>query len=201
MADISWTQEVLNILFRWFHVVFGILWIGLLYFFNFVNGPFSKALDGDSKKKVVPELMPRALFFFRWGAMLTFIFGLVLLYINYMAPGHSGDFTTARGHWIMLGAGFGTIMWFNVWFIIWPGQRKIINGVKTGNPAPAEVVTRAANASKVNVYLSVPMVFAMLAAGGHFVHDEWYWFVIVIVIGFFAAAGAYKRAAKVSTEV
>ena len=200
MGDATWT-EILNILFRWFHVVFGILWIGLLYFFNFVNGPFTKTLDADSKKKVIPELMPRALFFFRWGAMLTFLFGLVLIYINYLMPGHEADFDSARGHWIMLGAGFGFIMWFNVWFIIWPSQRKIINGVKTGNPAAPAIVTRAANASKVNVYLSVPLVFAMLAAGKHFIHDEWYWYVGVIVIGFFAAAGAYKRAAKVSTEV
>ncbi|HJT24127.1 MAG TPA: urate hydroxylase PuuD [bacterium] len=199
MLGASWT-EILNILFRWFHVVFGILWIGLLYFFNFVNGPFSKALDGDSKKKVVPELMPRALFFFRWGAMLTFIFGIVLLFINY-APNNWETMSTARGHWIMLGVLFGTIMWFNVWFIIWPSQRKIINGVKTGNPAPAEVVNRATLASKINVYLSVPLVFSMLAAGSHFMHDEWYWFVIVIVIGFFAAAGGYKRAGKVTTNV
>lgn len=200
MGDATWT-EILNILFRWFHVVFGILWIGLLYFFNFVNGPFAKTLDADSKKKVVPELMPRALFFFRWGAMLTFIFGLVLLYINYMGPTAEASFNSARGHWIMLGALFGTIMWFNVWFIIWPAQKKIINGVKTGNPAPAELANRATLASKINVYLSVPLVFAMLAAGKHFIHDEWYWFVAVIVIGFFAAAGAYKRAAKVTIEV
>lgn len=193
--------EILNILFRWFHVVFGILWIGLLYFFNFVNGPFSKTLDADSKKKVVPELMPRALFFFRWGAMLTFILGILLIYINYMGPTAEASFNSARGHWIMLGAGFGTIMWFNVWFIIWPAQKKIINGVKTGNPAPAELANRSTLASKINVYLSVPLVFAMLAAGKHFIHDEWYWFVIVIVIGFFAAAGAYKRAGKVTTNV
>ena len=200
MGDVSWT-EILNIFFRWFHVVFGILWIGLLYFFNFVNGPFSKALDGDSKKKVVPELMPRALFFFRWAAMLTFVFGLVLLYIMYMGPTAKHSFNSPQGHWIMLGAGFGTIMWFNVWFIIWPGQRKIINGVKTGNPAPPEVVSRATLASKINVYLSIPLVFAMLAAGDHFIHDEWYWFVGVIVVGFFAANGLYMRAGKVTTNV
>ncbi|SRR5579871_1030464 len=199
MGDASLT-EILNILFRWFHVVFGILWIGLLYFFNFVNGPFSKTLDADSKKKVVPELMPRALFFFRWAAMLTFIFGLVLFYINY-APNNWSLLHDARGNWIMLGMLFGTIMWINVWFIIWPNQRKIINGVKTGNPAPANVVTLAANASKVNVYLSIPLVFAMLAAGSHFIHDEWYWFVGVIVVGFFAANGLYMRAGKVKTEV
>lgn len=200
MGDVTWT-EIGNIFFRWFHVVFGILWIGLLYFFNFVNGPFAKTLDADSKKKVVPELMPRALFFFRWAAMFTFLLGLVLLFINYLMPGHEASFDSTRGHWIMLGAGFGTIMWFNVWFIIWPSQRKIINGVKNGIPAPAEIVTRAANASKVNVYLSVPMVFAMLAAGKNFLHDEWYWFVAVIVIGAFTANGLYKTAAKVTTEV
>jgi uncharacterized membrane protein len=195
----SWT-EIFNILFRWIHVFSGITWIGLLYFFNFVNANFAATLDADTKKKVVPELMPRALFFFRWSAMLTFIAGLILLYINYMPNGGS-QFTTSRGHWIMMGAGFGIIMWFNVWFIIWPNQRKIINGVKTGNAAPPEIVSRAANASKVNVYLSIPMTFAMLAAGGHFIHDEWYWFVAVIAIGFFAANGLYMRAGKVTTEV
>src|SRR5258708_39642572 len=103
MGDVTLT-EILNIFFRWFHVVFGILWIGLLYFFNFVNANFAKTMDADTKKKVVPELMPRALFFFRWAAMLTFLLGLVLLYINYMGPTASGSFASARGHWIMFGA-------------------------------------------------------------------------------------------------
>jgi len=203
MGDVTLT-ELLNIFFRWFHVVFGIMWIGLLYFFNFVNANFVKTLDADTKKKVVPELMPRALFWFRWAAMITFLLGLALLYINYMGPTAPHSFNSPNGHWIMLGAGFGTIMWFNVWFIIWPSQRKIINGVKTGSAAPPEVVSRAANASKVNVYLSFPMAFGMLAAGNHFVHDpfqEWQWLVGVLVIGYFAASGLYSRAAKVTTEV
>jgi len=199
MLGASWT-EILDILFRWFHVFFGIMWIGLLYFFNFVNANFAKTLDADTKKKVVPELMPRALFFFRWAAMITFILGWALFFLNY-SPNNWADFMGIRGHWISLGMLFGTIMWFNVWFIIWPSQRKIINGVKTGNAAPPEVVTRAANASKINVYLSIPLVFAMLAAGKHFIHDEWYWYVGVLAIGFMAANGLYKRAAKVSTEV
>src|SRR5580698_1054014 len=99
MGDATWT-EILNIFFRWFHVVFGILWIGLLYFFNFVNGPFTKTLDADSKKKVVPELMPRALFFFRWAAMLTFLLGIGLIFIVY-APNNWAQMATSRGHWIM----------------------------------------------------------------------------------------------------
>jgi uncharacterized membrane protein len=158
-------------------------------------------MDGETKKKVVPELMPRALFFFRWAAMITFIFGLLLIYINYLGPDKSSDFTTARGHWISLGILFGTIMWFNVWFVIWPAQRKIINGIKTGPPAAPEVAKRAAMASKVNVFLSLPMIFSMLAAGGHFIHDDWYWFAGVIVIGFAIAHHLYKVAPKVSTNV
>jgi uncharacterized membrane protein len=200
MGDVTLT-ELLNILFRWFHVFFGIMWIGLLYFFNFVNGPYVATLDADTKKKAVPELMPRALYFFRWAAMLTFILGLCLLYINYLGPNKSADFTTARGHWISMGILFGTIMWFNVWFIIWPAQRLIINGIKNGTPAAPEVPKRATLASKINTYLSVPMVFSMLAAGGHFIHDEWYWFVGVIVIGYFTVSGCYKRAAKVTNIV
>ncbi len=197
--DVS-TTEILDILFRWFHVVFGIMWIGLLYFFNFVNANYVKVLDADTKKKAVPELMPRALFFFRWAAMITFILGWLLFFMNY-SPNGWADFHTSRGHWISMGALFGTIMWFNVWFVIWPAQRKIINGIKTGSAAAPEIVTRAANASKLNVYLSIPLVFAMLAAGKHFMHDEWYWFVGVLAIGYFAASGLYKRGAKVTTEV
>ena len=137
MPEISASQYA-DILFRWFHVIFGVMWIGLLYFFNFVNANFAAALDADTKKKVVPELMPRALFFFRWAAMITFIAGLILLYINYLMPGAGASMNSDRGTWIMVGAGFGTIMWFNVWFIIWPNQRKIINGLKTGNLGPSQ---------------------------------------------------------------
>src|SRR5438477_3322403 len=72
-------MDILQILFRWMHIFAGILWIGHLYFFNFVNGPMAAALDADSKKKVVPELMPRALFWFRWGAFWTWITGVLLL--------------------------------------------------------------------------------------------------------------------------
>jgi uncharacterized membrane protein len=199
MGDVTWI-ELVDILFRWFHVFFGIMWIGLLYFFNFVNGPYVATLDADTKKKAVPELMPRALYFFRWAAMITFVLGWLLFFINY-APNDWVQFNTTRGHWISLGALFGTIMWFNVWFIIWPSQRKIINGIKTGPPAAPEIVKRAALASKINTYLSVPLVFSMLAAGKHFIHDEWYWFVGVLVIGYFGVSGLYKRAAKVTNIV
>ena len=75
--------DYLNMLFRWFHIFWGIMWIGLLYFYNFVNGPFAATMDGDTKKKVIPELIPRSLFWFRWGAAYTWILGILLLYIVY----------------------------------------------------------------------------------------------------------------------
>src|SRR5262249_49002156 len=83
-------------IFRWIHVVAGVLWIGLLYFFNFVNSGFAPTMDAETKKKVVPELMPRALFWFRWGAAFTWITGVFLLLIVYY---HGGLLFAAGGHW------------------------------------------------------------------------------------------------------
>ena len=80
-------SEWLNLIFRWIHVVAGVMWIGHLWFFNFVNGQVAKTYDADSKKKVVPELMPRALYWFRWGAAYTFITGILLLFLVYWFGG------------------------------------------------------------------------------------------------------------------
>src|SRR6478736_4143656 len=75
--------DVLQALFRWIHIVAGIIWIGLLYFFNWVNGPFAATMDGGTKQKVVPELMPRALYWFRWGAAWTWVTGVLLLLVAF----------------------------------------------------------------------------------------------------------------------
>jgi len=80
-------MDILSVLFRWLHIAAGILWIGLLYWFNFVNAPFASKMDGDTKKKVVPELMPRAMYWFRWGAAYTWITGLVLLMLVFYHGG------------------------------------------------------------------------------------------------------------------
>ena len=151
-------------LLRWLHVLAGITWIGHLYFFNFVNGPFAKTMDGDTKKKVVPELMPRALWWFRMGAMVTFLTGLAMLGVYLKTD--ANYFHTGRGYWIMMGATLGTIMWFNVWFIIWPIQKKRIGWLKAGekNSAADGLTRKAFLASRTNTYLSGPMLFAMLAA-------------------------------------
>src|SRR5581483_223568 len=94
----STVSEWLNLIFRWIHVLAGVMWIGHLWFFNFVNGQLAKTYDADSKKKVVPELMPRALYWFRWGAAYTWITGILLLgLVYYMIPANMGSLGTGAG--------------------------------------------------------------------------------------------------------
>jgi len=251
-------------LLRWIHVFAGITWIGLLYFFNFVNGPFAGTLDADSKKKVVPELMPRALFWFRWGAAYTWITGVLLLGMifysqagAFLGPPKAGKPPTIvmllvtflavflydaiassgigknvkalatigfifvaidlyvmknradfdyRSYLIHVGAMFGTIMAFNVWFRIWPNQKKIITAVKNGEPPDAGVVAVAGARSRHNTYLSLPLIWAMLNshadyfAGGNLgIPEQWAWtsMLVVILLGWHIIWQCYKRAGKV----
>ncbi|MBI5631170.1 MAG: urate hydroxylase PuuD [Elusimicrobia bacterium] len=166
-------MDTLQFVTRWLHVIAGITWIGHLYFFNFVNVPLQAALDDAGKKAVNPKLMPRALWWFRWGAMLTFLTGLLLFSLIYMyLPGagfgpnalfHDEMGLTDRASWIMLGMLFGSVMWFNVWFIIWPIQKKILSGKATPEELPV-IRRRAYLASRANTYLSGPMLLGMLAA-------------------------------------
>ena len=152
-----------HLFLRWLHVLAGIIWIGHLYFFNFVNVPLQGALDDAAKKAVNPKLMPRALWWFRWGAMLTFLAGLALFTMIYMyTPGQgfgpTNVFTalegglTSRAIWILMGMTFGIIMWFNVWFIIWPTQKAILSGKVPAEQLP-EARKRALLFSRVNTYL------------------------------------------------
>lgn len=165
--------DVINILVRWTHVICGILWLGHLYFFNFVNVPLQAALDDAAKKAVTPQLMSRALWWFRWGAMITLLAGLWLFTQVYMyAPGvgfgpssfmyEPGGGISDRALWIMIGMTLGIIMWFNVWFIIWPAQKKILGGTASAEELPT-LRRRAYITSRINTYLSGPMLFGMLA--------------------------------------
>jgi uncharacterized membrane protein len=171
MALDGWFENTLFIL-RWIHILAGITWIGLLYFFNFVNVPFQGKLPADIKPKVNPELLPRALWWFRWGAMVTFVIGLLLLLLKY---GHGNMWLDADGNlagrtiWILIGALLGTIMWFNVWFIIWPAQKQIIGWVKAGttHPEMPALAKRGGFFSRVNTYLSGPMLFCMIAPNNY----------------------------------
>jgi uncharacterized membrane protein len=161
--------------FRWFHVIFGIVWIGHLYFFNFVNSQVQPKLDKETKQKVNPWLLGRAFWWFRWGAMITFITGLVLFSIMYMYKGAGAgwganmnfktpDGLTQRAIWILIGMGCGFVMWINVWFVIWPRQSKIIRDGRDGKAPDPQAVKTATLASKMNTYLSAPMLFGMLGA-------------------------------------
>jgi uncharacterized membrane protein len=202
-----------NLLFRWLHVIAGITWIGLLYFFNFVNGPLQGKLDAPTKKVVNPQLMPRALWWFRWAAMLTFIMGLTLFTMIYMYtpdkgfgpsvlfkdPSMSGEILTGRGWWILLGMTCGFVMWFNVWFIITPAQKIIQTGTRDGEKVDPKLGPRAALASKINTYLSGPMLFGMLAPN-HYGSIDWPIALICIGLALAAIHHVYKVAPKVQAS-
>jgi len=159
---------LVNGMIRWAHIASGITWIGMLYFFNFVNVPFQGKLDGPTKKIVNPELMPRALWWFRWGAMSTLVFGLALFYVKYMKEPNlrnAIDNTISdRALWIMTGMTLGIIMWFNVWFVIWPAQKIMIKATKEGQKPPEKLPPRAKLFSRINTVLSAPMLVCMVAA-------------------------------------
>jgi uncharacterized membrane protein len=236
-------DELARIVVRWIHFVAGITWIGLLYFFNLVNVPLMKALDAPTKGKVIPELLPRALWYFRWGALVTVLAGLTyyamyilktdadnsgqntfvlllkwlvivlasyaVLYFLYNIPALTKDgrvlaivvaILVLAMSWIMLsvmgtverdgatyvlsnkslsigvGGGIGILMLLNVWGIIWPAQKRIINWTRAnaadGTPIPPEsaaLARRAFLASRTNAWLSLPMLFLMGTSHGDYV--------------------------------
>ncbi|PCI40401.1 MAG: antitermination protein NusG [Elusimicrobia bacterium] len=193
--------DAAHLIVRWFHVIAGITWIGLLYFFNWINSHLQKDL-GDNAKNVNPHLMPRVLWWFRWGAMFTWIMGVILYVMNYLyTPGFGFGpndlFRSSRNAWILMGMGFGTLMWFNVWFIIWPAQKKLLGGT-AGDDGPA-LKARATMASKINTYSSGPMLFGMLGAA-HYTEMNPPVFVGVIILGFTAIWSAYAHSGRVGLE-
>ena len=266
---------------RWLHIIAGITWIGLLYFFNFINGHFAATLDGDSKKKVVPELMPRALYWFRWGAAWTWFTGIILLILVFYLSGRIDDgglmpngFQSVEDDFgdkipvnmwthislgltfiavfiydflyksslgkntrvativsygliagfiylmsccggfeyralnIHIGAMFGTIMAFNVWFRIWPAQQRIITAIKNGDAPSANDVGLAGLRSKHNTYMSVPLVWTMInfhTSGGGFAMKKVFgyeisgeiWLLFFIALGWHIVFQLYNKSAKV----
>ena len=135
----------MDVLFRWGHIVFGVAWIGLLYYFNFVQTEYVKEAEDSAKADVMKKLAPRALWWFRWAALFTFLTGLILLWF----------ITNRLNLAITFGAVMGTIMMLNVWGIIWPNQ-KIVIGISEGDKAKA--APKAALASRTNTLLSLPML-------------------------------------------
>jgi len=270
-------MEAIHPIFKWLHIIAGITWIGLLYFFNFINGHFAATMDGDTKRKVVPELMPRALYWFRWGAAWTWLTGMVLMYVIFWAGGLMPlDFTSDdvtgepanmyihlmlaftflavflydflykkvkfgmtcpiannvrlvtitsfiligaylytlkfcagfdyRALNIHLGAMFGTMMAFNVWFRIWPAQQKIISAIRDSEAPDGDWVALAGLRSKHNTYMSVPLLWTMINehtnvfAGGNFgITDSTNWLVLlfVVALGWHVVFQLYKKSASI----
>lgn len=146
-------MEFLNFVFRWAHVLFGITWIGLLYYFNFIQGGYFKQASPEGLADAKAKLAPSALWWFRWGAMFTFITGLVLI-VGVYKLGYTNPY-------IIVGALLGTLMFLNVWLIIWPNQ-KIALGIVGGDAASAGA--KALLASRTNTLFSGPMLFGMLGS-------------------------------------
>ena len=258
-------QINLAAIFKWLHIIAGITWIGLLYFFNFINGHVAATMDADSKKKVVPELMPRALYWFRWGAAWTWVTGVILLYLVFWIGGQlPADFTSddltgkpanmyihimltvtfiavflydfmytkfaslnvrvltiisflligiivfcmkhcagfePRAYNIHIGAMFGTMMAFNVWFRIWPAQQKIITAIKEGNAPDGSDLALAGLRSKHNTYMSVPLIWTMInehtIVFNMFHLPYGFELMIMIALGWHIVFQLYKRSAKV----
>ena len=144
---------LLDVLFRYAHIVFGVAWIGLLYYFNFVQTEYVKEADDGAKADVMAKLAPRALWWFRWAALFTFLTGLILLWwVSNQQRFNLG---------IALGAFMGTLMMLNVWGIIWPNQ-KVMIGLTEGDKTVAG--PKAALASRTNTLLSLPMLYFMVAS-------------------------------------
>ena len=154
-------------LFRYIHVVVGIMWIGLLWYFNFVQIPNMAKIPDEHKPAIGKVIAPSALFWFRWAALLTIVSGLILSYLNgYMHEamtlgiGSGGGRNTAIG----IGMWLGLIMAFNVWFVIWPNQKRALGIVECEPDLKAKSARTAMLFSRTNTLLSLPMLLSMVAA-------------------------------------
>ncbi len=153
--------------FRWLHVLSGVMWIGLLWYFNFVQIPNMPKIPDEQKPAIGKVIAPAALWWFRWAAMATIVTGLILAGMNgYLLEATLLGITDGVPKHMAIGIGMwlGAIMWFNVWFIIWPNQKKVLGLVEADADAKAAAARTAMLFSRTNTLLSVPMLFAMVSA-------------------------------------
>ena len=156
-------MDLVPVLARWLHFLAGVMWIGLLYYFNFVQVPALKAAAADGTAGgITKHVAPRALLYFRWAAVVTWLAGAALLGSNFVSA-----FTLQKGYAaIGIGAWLGTIMLFNVWALIWPNQQKILGLVPATDDEKNKARRAALLASRTNTMLSIPMLFAMTNFNG-----------------------------------
>tara|TARA_B100001741_G_C16351363_1_gene504198 strand:+ start:19 stop:621 length:603 start_codon:yes stop_codon:yes gene_type:complete len=153
--------------FRYIHVIVGIMWIGLLWYFNFVQIPNMGKIPDDQKPAIGKVIAPAALFWFRWAALFTILSGLILAYINgYVHDAMTLGITSGGGKSTAIGIGMwlGLIMAFNVWFVIWPNQKRALGIVESDPETKATSAKTAMLYSRTNTLLSFPMLLSMVAA-------------------------------------
>ncbi len=153
--------------FRWLHVLSGVMWIGLLWYFNFVQIPSMPKIPDEHKPAIGKVIAPAALFWFRWAAMATIVTGLILAMMNgYLLEALLLGISDSAPKHMAIGIGMwlGIIMWFNVWFIIWPNQKRVLGIVEADADTKAKSARTAMLLSRTNTLLSIPMLFAMVAA-------------------------------------
>jgi uncharacterized membrane protein len=188
-------MEIAHFLLRWIHFLAGITWIGILYYDNFVQTPFFAETEAPVRVGAVQKLVPRALWWFRWGAMITFLAGILMYLIRLGQADPAAFYGSQYGIAITVGGLIGTIMFLNVWLVIWPKQQIVIastNQVAQGGqalPAAAGAARRAALTSRTNTVFSIPMLFFMGAAmhypalvrstSAHGI----FWLLVLIIIG------------------
>lgn len=160
-SPIQFTPVWTSFLFRWLHVASGIMWIGLLYYFNFVQIPSMPKIPDEQKPAIGKVIAPAALFWFRWAALATVVTGLVVAslqgYLHTAFTLQPGFVAIGIGMWIAL------VMAFNVWFIIWPNQKKALGIVVVEPEAKARAARLAMLTSRTNTLLSIPMLYMMVA--------------------------------------
>lgn len=161
-------MEYGEFLIRWIHFLSGVTWIGVLYYFNFIQTPFfGSELGGQAKGAMTRGLVPNALWWFRWGAMFTFLSGWLIVLMKLGTGFGLGDGYMTR---ILTGGLMGTFMWANVWFVIWPAQQVVIANAENvagggeADPSAAGRAARAGLASRTNTLFSIPMLFSMVGA-------------------------------------
>jgi len=153
--------------FRWLHVLSGIMWIGLLWYFNFVQIPSMPKIPDEHKPAIGKVIAPAALFWFRWGAMATIVTGLILAMFNgYLLDALSLGLNNGVAQHMAIGIGMwlGIIMWFNVWFVIWPNQKRALGMVEADADTKVKSARTAMLFSRTNTLLSFPMLYAMVSA-------------------------------------
>jgi uncharacterized membrane protein len=156
-VDMSWSRFFV----RWLHVLSGVMWIGLLWYFNFVQTPSMPKIPDEQKPAISKVIAPAALFWFRWAALATIVTGLLLASMNgYLVQALS---LTKGVHAIGIGMWLGLIMAFNVWFIIWPMQKKALGMVQVSAEEKAAAAKKAGMTSRLNTLLSIPMLYCMVA--------------------------------------